>query len=174
MSDLIISVYRSQASAFAAGEQLAELQREAGTEPEDIVVITRSTEGRIAVNQSIDLATGAPLGGGGWGMLIGMMFLDGRKPQPGSSGLAAQFRAAGLDETFLADAVKSLDKGGAAVGLRVRLLGSNKVIDKLEGLKGSPRIHRTRLDADTEDALIDMMGQIPQAALGQPSGPQVR
>lgn len=168
MSDLIISVYRSQAAAFAAGEKLAALQRTAGTEPEDIVVITRSAEGRIGVNQSIDIATGAALGGGGWGVLIGMLFLDARKSQPGSRGLAAQFRAAGLDEGFLRGAVQSLDKGGAAVGMRVRLLGSERVIDALETLQGSPRIHRTRLAADTEEALIDMMGRIPQAALGQP------
>lgn len=172
MSDLIISVYRSQPAAFAAGEQLAAFQRAAGTEPEDIVVVTRSAEGRISVNQSIDIATGAPLGGGGWGMLIGTMFLDARKPQPGSKGLAAQFRAAGLDESFLAGAAQSLEKGGAAVGLRVRMLGSGRVIKKLESLAGSPRIHRTRLDAATEEALTDMIGQIPQAALGGHSSPR--
>lgn len=167
MSDLIISVFRSQAAAFAAGEQLAALQQAAGTEPEDIVVVSRSAEGRIAINQSIDLATGAPLGGGGWGVLIGLMFLDGRKPKPESRGLAAQLVAAGLDRTFLGDVVQSLKTGGAAVGMRVRLLGKERVVAKLDSLQGSPVTHWTRLDARTEEALTDLIARIPQAALGQ-------
>lgn len=169
MSDLIISVFRSESAAFAAGEQLAALQQAAGTEPEDIVVVSRGASGRIAINQSIDLATGAPLGGGGWGVLIGLMFLDGRDPQPESPGLAAQLLTTGLDRTFLRDVGQSLKTGGAAVGMRVRLLGRDRIIAKLDGLQGSPRIHWTRLDARTEEALTDMMSQIPQAALGRPS-----
>lgn len=168
MSDLIISVFRSEAAAFAAGEQLAALQQAAGTEPEDIVVVSRGAAGRITVNQSIDLASGAPLGGGGWGVLIGLMFLDGRPPKPESQGLVAQLVAAGLDRTFLGDVVQSLQRGGAAVGMRVRLLGKERVMAKLDSLQGSPRTYWTRLDARTEEALTDMMGQIPQAALSRP------
>jgi hypothetical protein len=50
VSDLILLVYRSQSAAFVAGEALAVLQQEAGTEPEDIVVVTRDVTGRISVN----------------------------------------------------------------------------------------------------------------------------
>ncbi|MFN3577588.1 MAG: DUF1269 domain-containing protein [Tabrizicola sp.] len=167
MSDLIISVFRSEAAAFAAGERLAALQQAAGTEPEDIVVVSRSAEDRIAISQSIDLAAGAPLGGGGWGALIGLMFLDARQPQPEGQGLAAQLAATGLDRTFLGNVAQSLNKGGAAVGMRVRLLGRERVMATLDSMQGAPRIHWTRLDARTEEALIDMMGQIPQAALGR-------
>jgi uncharacterized membrane protein len=167
VSDLIISVYRTQAAAFAAGEHLAALQQVAGTEPEDIVVVTRSATGKVAINQSIDLATGEPLGGGGWGTLIGMMFLDPLKPQAGGKGLAAQFLATGLEKGFLQEVTRSLVAGGAAVGMRVRLLGKDRVIDRLTGLKGTPSIHWTRLSADTEDALEEMQGQIPKSVLWQ-------
>ncbi|MFN3281805.1 MAG: hypothetical protein ACK40I_09080 [Tabrizicola sp.] len=167
MSHLIISVFRSQAAAFAAGEQLAALQQAAGTEPEDIVVVSRSAEGRVTINQSIDLATGAPLGGGGWGVLIGLMFLDGRKPKPESQGLAAQLVAAGVDPTFLGEIVQSLKTGGAAVGMRVRLLGKERVLAKLDSLQGSPVTRWIRLEARTEEALTDLIARLPQAASGQ-------
>jgi uncharacterized membrane protein len=169
MSDLILAIYRTQNPAFVAGEALAAFQQEAGTDPEDIVVVTRDASGRVSINQSIDLATGRPPGGGGWGALIGTLFLDRRKPQPGGKGLAAQFRAVGLDEVFLQQISSTLGKGGAAVGMRVRLLGKDRVIEKLNSLKGSPKIFWTRLGPDTEDALIDMQGQIPDAALTQAS-----
>lgn len=170
MSDLILAVYRSPNAAFAAGQALAVFQRAAGTEAEDIVVVTRDASGRVAINQSVDVASGRPLGGGRWGTLIGLMFLDRRKPQPGAKGLAAQFRAVGLDEKFLQDATKALEKGSAAVGMRVRLLGRDRVVEQLTNMAGSPRIFSTRLSPDTEEALIDMQGQIPEAALDQSGG----
>lgn len=167
MSDLILAIYRSQTAAFVAGESLAVLQQEAGTEPEDIVVVTRDMSGRVSVHQSIDLATGSPLGGGRWGTIIGTLFLDSRKPGPGSRGLAAQLHAAGLEPQFLQDVVQGLVKGGGAVGIRVRLLGKDRVVERLRSLKGTPKIRWTRLDADTEEALHDMQGQIPEPVLSQ-------
>lgn len=167
MSDLIIAVYRNQSAAFSAGETLAALQRSAGTEPEDIVVVTRDKSGRVTINQSISLATGAALAGGRWGALIGLLFLDPVKPHPKGKGLGAQFRAAGLDDRFLQDVGRSLAKPGAAVGLRVRLLGRDRVVDALKGTKGSPRILWTRLGPDAEEALADMQDRIPEPALNQ-------
>jgi uncharacterized membrane protein len=168
VSDLIVAVYRSQNAAFVAGETLAVLQQSAGTEPEDIVVVTRDKTGRVAINQSTNLATGEPLGGGRWGTLIGLMFLDNRKATPGATGLGAQFRATGLDATFQQRVATALDKGGGAVGMRVRLLGKDRVIAGLEGLKGKPTILWTRLSADTEEALEDMQTQIPARVLTEP------
>jgi uncharacterized membrane protein len=167
VSDLIIAVYRTQAAAFAAGEALAALQKSAGTEPEDIVVVTKDTSGRVSINQSISLATGQPLGGGRWGALIGMLFLEPQKPAPKAKGIGARFRAAGLDDRFLLDVGRSLTKQGAAVGLRVRLLGKDRVLDSLKEMKGNPKILWTRLGPDAEEALIDMQDQIPEPALSQ-------
>lgn len=165
MSDLILAFYRTPAAAFAAGQALAAFQRAAGTEAEDIAVVTRDSSGRVQVNQSIDIATGKPLGGGRWGALIGLLFLDRRKPQPGAKGVAAQFRAVGLDEAFLLEASKALTKTGAALGMRVRLLGRDRVIEKLTARDEKPKIHWTRLSPDTEEGLYDMQAQIPEAVL---------
>lgn len=170
MSDLIIAAYRNQNAAFVAGESLVVLQQETGVEPEDIVVVTRSAAGRISVNQSIDLATGQPLGGGRWGALIGMLFLDERKPNGRGAGLAEQLHAAGLDADFLVKVAQSLDKGGAAVGLHVRMLGVDRVRARLTALAGDPKILHARLSAETEEALHDLQDQIPQSVLTEPDG----
>lgn len=170
MSDLIIATYGTQTAAFVAGESLAALQQEAGVEPEDIVVVTRTAAGRVTVNQSVDLATGKPLGGGGWGALIGMLFLDSRKPTGSGRGLAEQLRATGLDAGFLQEVAHALDHGGAAVGLQVRMLGIDRVRTRLKELKGNPKILHARLSAETEEALLDLQTQVPQAALTDPDG----
>lgn len=167
MSDLILLAYRSQSAAFVAGEALAVLQQEAGTEPEDIVVVTRDATGRVSVNQSTDLSTGQSLGGGRWGTMIGMLFLDRRKPARDGKGLAAQFLEAGLEAAFLQAASRSLEPGSAVVGMRVRLLGAKAVLDRVRSLKGEPTILQTQLDATTEEALYDMQAKIPDQFLRQ-------
>lgn len=163
MSDLIIAAYGNQSAAFVAGESLAALQQAAGVAPEDIVVVTRSAAGRVSVNQSIDRSTGRPLGGGQWGALIGMLFLDDRTPTGQGRGLAEQLGAAGLEAGFLQEVAHSLDKGGAAVGLHVRLLGVDRVRSRLAQLPGNPKILHARLDGVTEEALHDMLAQLPPA-----------
>ncbi|KAM3107445.1 DUF1269 domain-containing protein [Phormidesmis sp. 146-33] len=167
MSDLILLSYSSPSAAFVAGEALAVLQQEAGVEPEDIVVVTRDATGRVTVNQSIDLATGRALGGGGWGTLIGMLFLDERKPAAAGSGLAAQFLATGIEASFLQSAGAALTRTGAVVGLRVRLLGAARVLERVRMLKGAPKVLTTRLSPETEEALYDLLAQIPDAVLNQ-------
>jgi uncharacterized membrane protein len=167
MSDLIIAVFSTQNAAFVAGEMLASLQQEAGTEPEDIVVVTQDGTGRLSVHHSTDLATGAAHGGGRWGMLIGMMFLDARKPKPGGTGLAAQFRNAGVDPKLLEDISAALAKNCAAVGMRVRKLGADRVAARLKTLKGAPRLFTARLGPEAEENLYNMQAQIPQTALAR-------
>ncbi|MDP3197351.1 DUF1269 domain-containing protein [Tabrizicola sp.] len=170
MSDLIIAAYPSPTAAFVAGEGLASLQQEAGVEPEDIVVVTRTAAGRVSLNQSIDLATGKPLGGGRWAALIGMLFLDDRKPSGSGRGLAEQLLAAGLDAGFLNEVSRSLTTGGAALGIHVRLLGVDRVRARLAELKGHPTVLHARLTAETEEALHDLQAQIPSSVLNQPDG----
>lgn len=170
MSDLILAAYASQPAAFAAGERLAALQAETGVEPEDIVVVTRNGSGRVSLNQGIDGTTGQPLGGGRWGALIGMLFLDPRRPTGQGRGLAEQLLASGLSAEFLNDVFKSLTQKGAVVGLRVRKLGVDRVREKLEALPNRPNILQAWLSPETEDALRELQDQIPQGVLQQSDG----
>ena len=64
----------------------------------------------------------------------------------------------------------ALENGGAAVGMHVRLLGADRVLDRIKTLKGEPKVLRARLSADAEDALHDMQAQIPDQVLDQGGG----
>jgi uncharacterized membrane protein len=163
MSDLIVAAFRSEAAATAARNALLALQQTAGTEPEDIILVTQTGAGQITLDQSVWLATGMPLGGGRWGMLIGSLFLDGRKPGKRSQkGLAALFRKAGLDVAFLQDVSQSLASGGAAVGMRVRNLGAKAVTDRLAGLPETGKVMHSALSAEVESELAAMHDLIPE------------
>lgn len=163
MSDLIVVAYRSEADATAARNALVVFQQAAGTQPEDIILVTQTKAGEITIEQSVWLATGMPLGDGRWGMLIGSLFLDDRKPTKRSKkGLAALFHKAGLDAAFLQDVSQSLVSGGAAVGMRVRKLGAKAVMDQLASLPETGRVMHRALDAEVESELEALHDRIPE------------
>ena len=91
MSDLIIVAFRSQDTAFVAGEALVALQQDAGPSRRTLSWSpAMPPAGCRSTSRSI-LPPAAP-GRRQWGMLIGMLFLDKRKLKSESAGLAAQFR----------------------------------------------------------------------------------
>lgn len=163
MSDLIVVAYRSEAAATAARNALVALQQAAGTEPEDIILVMQTKAGEIRLEQSIWLATGMPLGDGRWGMLIGSLFLDDRKPtKQTKKGLAALFYQSGLDSAFLQDVSRSLASGGAAVGMRVRKLGAKAVMDRLASLPEAGRVMHRTLSGDVESELAALLDLFPE------------
>jgi uncharacterized membrane protein len=164
MSDLIIVAFPDEAAAFRAGQALVVLQKQYQVEMEDVVVVTRDENGEVNLNQSVKLDTGAAIGGGLWGLLIGMLFLD--PPGGGVDGsgpgiMGARFNDLGLDEAFLSDVRQSLDQGGAAVGMRVRKIATQKVLEGLEPYRSTGRVIRTSLSQQAEAQLRDFLESIP-------------
>jgi uncharacterized membrane protein len=163
MSDLLVVAFNSESAATVARNALVTLQQAAGTEPEDIILVMQTKAGEITLEQSIWLATGMPLGGGRWGMLIGSLFLDDRKPSKQTKkGLTALFHKAGLDAAYLQDVSRSLESGGAAVGMRVRKLGAKAVIDRLASLPETGHVMHRALSASVESELEAMLDLIPE------------
>lgn len=170
MSDLIIVAFPDEATAFAAGKALVALQKEYLIEMEDVVVVTRDDTGKVSLHQSVNLTTGGALGGGLWGTLIGLLFLNpivGAAVGAGAGALAGKFSDIGIDDTFLRDIGQSLDKGGAAVGLLIRKLTTDKVLERLEPFREKGRVIHTSLSHDAEARLKTFLEKVPPLHLPQ-------
>ena len=76
MSQLIVIGFDSEADAFALRDELAKAQKEYLLKLEDAVVVTRPTEGEYQLHQALNLTSAGALGGGFWGGLIGLLFLN--------------------------------------------------------------------------------------------------
>jgi uncharacterized membrane protein len=164
MSDLIIVAFPDEATAFAAGEALVLLQKKYLIEMEDVVVVTRDEEGRVKLNQSVNLVTGGAIGGGIWGTLIGLLFLNpivGAAVGAGAGALAGKFSDMGIDDDFLRDVGQSLDKGGAAVGILVRKMTPDKVLEGLEAFRAKGRVIHTSLSHEAEANLRKFLEHVP-------------
>ena len=163
MSDLIIVAFPDEATAFAAGKALVALQKEFLIEMEDVVVVTRGEDGRVSLHQSVNLTTGGAMGGGMWGALIGMLFLNpivGTALGAGAGALAGKFTDIGIEDAFLRNVGQSLDKGGAAVGLLVRQLTVDKVLERLEPFREKGRVMQTSLSNEAEAKLKTFLEKI--------------
>ena len=164
MSDLIIVAFPDEATAFAAGEALVSLQKQYLIEMEDVVIVTRGEDGKVRLNQSVNLTTGGAIGGGMWGTLIGLLFLNpvvGAAVGAGAGALMGKFSDIGIDDDFLRDVGASLDKGGAAVGMLIRKITTDKVYEKLEPFREKGRVIHTSLSHDAEARLKVFLEKVP-------------
>lgn len=140
------------------------LQKQYLIEMEDVVVVTRDTNGKVTLNQSINLTTGGAIGGGLWGTLIGLLFLNpvvGAAVGAGAGALAGKFSDIGIDDGFLRDVGNSLDKGGAAVGMLIRKITTDKVLERLEPFREKGRVIHTSLSHEAEARLKAFLEKVP-------------
>jgi uncharacterized membrane protein len=157
MTHLVLVRFPDFLAAQTAGVALATLQDRVGTEAEDIVIVSQGSATSVKLDHLTRPSTGRALGGGRWGTLIGTLFAA----DPGSK--SGPFRRAGLAPAFLDTAAALLDGGGAVLGLRVRLLGLDRVLDRLSTLAVTGRVLHTKLSPASEAALAEMAAEVPEA-----------
>jgi uncharacterized membrane protein len=156
MSDLIIVAFPDEATAFEARAELVKLQKEYLIEMEDVVIVTRSEAGEVQLHQAVNLTASGAMGGGLWGAIIGLLFLNpviGAAVGAGAGALAGKFTDLGIDDEFLRNVGQSLDKGGAAIGVLIRKMTADKVLDRLGNLRAKGRVLQTSLSRDAEARL---------------------
>jgi uncharacterized membrane protein len=170
MSDLVIVAFPDEATAFEARAELVKLQKEYLIEMEDVVIVTRSEGGDVQLHQAVNLTASGAMGGGLWGAIIGLLFLNpvvGAAVGAGAGALAGRFTDIGIDDEFLKNVGESLDKGGAAIGVLIRKMTADKVLERLGSLKAKGRVIQTSLSRDAEARLKAHLEAVN--TLGQPA-----
>ena len=76
MSTLVAVVFDDPTTAFEMRTSLLKMQKEHLIELEDSVVVTKTEKGRTKLDQATSLTSAGAIGGGFWGMLIGLIFLN--------------------------------------------------------------------------------------------------
>ena len=76
MSDLVVIGFDDESTAFEMRAALAKMQKEYLITMEDVVVVTKDENEKVKLHQAINLTASGAVGGGFWGMLIGMIFLN--------------------------------------------------------------------------------------------------
>ena len=158
MSDLVVIGFNDEHTAFEMRAALAKMQKEYLIEMEDIVVVTQDDNGKVTLHQATNLPAAGAVGGGFWGMLIGMIFMNpllGAAVGAGSGALAGFLSDIGISDEFMKDLGSTLRPGTSALFVLFRKMTADKVLERLKQFKG--RVLQTSLTKDQEEALREAL-----------------
>lgn len=172
MSDLLVIAFDEEATGFELRTELVKMQKEYLIQLEDAVVVTRPTAEDIQLHQAVNLTAAGAVGGGFWGTLVGLIFLNpliGAAVGAASGAIAGRFTDIGINDDFMRELGQSVPPGGSAVCILVRKMTADKVLARLEGFHLRGRVMQTSLPDDQEEKLREAFagGKLGQA-LGLP------
>lgn len=171
MSELIVVAFDDEATGFELRTELVKMQQDYLIELEDVVVATRSAEDDIKLHQAVNLTAAGALGGGFWGTLVGILFLNplvGAAVGAASGAIAGRVTDIGINDDFMREASQSLKPGGSAVFVLVRKMTGDKVLDRLESFHKRGRVLQTSLSKDAEEKLREAFSGADQTAVATP------
>ncbi|MDQ7260585.1 DUF1269 domain-containing protein [Paracoccus sp. PS-1] len=172
MSDLLVIAFDDEATGFELRTELVKMQKEYLIELEDAVVVTRPSAEDIQLHQAVNLTAAGALGGGFWGTLVGLIFLNpllGAAVGAGAGAIAGKLSDIGINDDFMRDLGQSIPPGGSAVFILVRKMTADKVLARLEGFHLRGRVLQTSLPEAEEERLREAFaGGRLGAALGVP------
>ncbi|MFW7266445.1 DUF1269 domain-containing protein [Gluconacetobacter sp. Hr-1-5] len=164
MSDLVVLGFDTLDGATLAREEIWKLENEYLVDVDDAVVVRRTDDGKIHLDQSVHtVALGAV--DGVWsgmllGTLIGLVFLN---PLAGfavgavAGGTAGTVGGAmtdfGINDDFMKKVGATLKPGTSALFVLVRKVEPEKVVAHLRALSGHPHIVQTSLSPEAEQKL---------------------
>jgi len=159
MSTLVVIEYDDMYKAEESRLLLRKMQKDYLVDLEDAVVAVKDKQGKVKLHQAVNLAAAGALGGGFWGALIGLIFLNpllGLAVGAGAGAVSGALTDVGINDNFMKDLAKGLTPGSSALFVLVRKVTPDKVLEEIRGTGG--KILKTSLTHEDEAKL--------QAALG--------
>lgn len=160
MSTMVAIVFDDESSAFEMRGALVKMQNQFLLDMDDAVVVTRDDKGKIKLHQPVSLTATGAVGGGFWGMLVGLLFLNpllGAAIGAGAGALAGKFREIGLDDRMMGSIRTALHPGSSGLFVVVRNVTVDKVLDGLKPFAGRGKVFQTSLSKDDERALREVL-----------------
>ena len=175
MSDLIVVGFDNPAEATAALTECKKLEKEYLLDLEDAVVVVRDAEGKLHLQQSVNLEKiGASYGlfsGGFWGALVGLLclnplagFVAGSIVGAGAGAIAGKMSDYGIDDNFIKSLGGTIPPNTSALFVLVRKSQPDKVLTDLAQFKGHARVLQTSLSPADEGKLRAALGQMAAPA----------
>jgi uncharacterized membrane protein len=158
MSDLVVIGFDDETTALDMRAALSKMQKEYLIEMGDVVVVTKDQEGKVKLHQAVNLTAAGAVGGGFWGMLVGMIFLNpliGAAVGAGAGALSGKLADVGIDDKFIKEVGGTLGNGSSALFVLVRKATPDKVLEGLKQFKG--KVLKTSLTADSEAKLREVL-----------------
>jgi uncharacterized membrane protein len=162
MSDLVVLDFDGVGTADEVLTKLRSLQKEHLIDLEDACVVVHTEAGKIQVKQAVNLTRLGAASGASTGILIGalagLLLLNplagmaaGGLAGAGMGALSGSLADYGINDDFIKEVGKSLERGKSAIFMLVRRVNVDKALPELAKFGG--RIVRTSLTNEQEARL---------------------
>jgi uncharacterized membrane protein len=154
MSNLVVIGYDGQFKAEEVRLMLLKMQKEYLIDLEDAVVAVKDDKGKVKLHQAVNLTAVGAAGGGFWGALIGLIFLNpllGLAVGATAGAVSGALADVGIDDKFMKDLAETMLPGNSVLFILVRRATPDKVLEELKGTGG--KVLKTSLSHDDEAKL---------------------
>jgi uncharacterized membrane protein len=161
MSTLVVIGYDDQFKAEEVRLALMKMQKDYLIDLADAVVAVKDQQGKVRLHQAVNLTAAGAVGGGFWGSLIGLMFLNpllGMAVGAAAGAISGALTDLGIDDKFMKELAETMKPNSSTLFVLVRKATPDKVLDEIKGTGG--KVLRTSLSHEDEAKL--------QAALSAP------
>jgi uncharacterized membrane protein len=154
MSTLVVIGYDDEFKAEEVRLKLRKLQKDYLIDLEDAVVAVKNDKGKVKLHQAINLTAAGAIGGGFWGSLIGLIFLNpllGAAVGATAGAVSGALTDVGINDKFMKELAAAMNPGSSALFVLVRKATPDKVLEEVKGTGG--KILKTSLSHDDEARL---------------------
>jgi uncharacterized membrane protein len=140
MSTLVVVGYDDLFKAEESRIALMKLQKDYLIDLEDAVVVVKDKDGKVKLNQAVNLTAAGALQGGFWGGLVGMLFLNpllGMAVGASAGAVSGALADIGINDDFMKELAKTLKPNSSALFVLVRKMTPDKVLEHFVGTGGT-------------------------------------
>ena len=167
MSSLVVVGFPTVDEAEEVRRELVDIQREQLIALEDAVVVERDSEGQVHLRQALNLTAAGALGGGFWGSLVGLLFLNpllGAAVGAGIGAASGSLSDLGINDGFMREVGETLPSGTAALFVLLRDSSPDRVVERLRRHAPHAKLLRTNLSHTDEEHLRQLLQQASKQA----------
>ena len=136
MRKLIAVTYDTEFKAEEVRLQFLKMQKSYLVSLEDAVVVEKKQNGKVKLHQMYNLTASGAVGGGFWGVLIGLIFMN-PLLGAGAGAVAGALSDVGINDDFMKQLAEKLTPGTSALFVLVDSDLTDKVLDALRGTGGT-------------------------------------
>jgi uncharacterized membrane protein len=154
MSTLVVIEYDDFLKAEEVRLQLLKMQKEYLVDLEDAVIATKDKNGKVKLHQIHSTVKAGAMGGGFWGALVGLIFLNpllGMAVGAASGAAAGALTDVGINDQFMKELAQNLTPNSSALFVLVRKANPERVLEELKGTGG--KILKTSLTHEDQAKL---------------------
>jgi uncharacterized membrane protein len=154
MSSLVVVRYDDEFKAEEVRLMLQKMHKDYLIDLEDAVVVVKDRKGNVKLHQMHSLTAAGAVGGGFWGALIGLIFLNpllGMAAGAAVGAVSGALSDVGIDDKFMKELAGAFDPGTSALFVLIRKATPDKVLEELKGTGGT--ILKTSLSHEDEAKL---------------------